>query len=173
MASQTPQSSRSKSNNSSRRGGGRNNSPPPLDIPPEDLDDDTGNRFDEPEKEVEETTVDVEDPITRTETRPRDTLDVGDITKAVATRDVIKENAAERIATSLIRVFLISLLSAFIVVALLIVGPLIANPEATSVGIYPVMSDILEVIKIIGGIFSPLLAFILGYYFSLTIKKGD
>lgn len=76
---------------------------------------------------------------------------------------------AGRIAMTLVFIFGLALLGAFVVVMGLI-APLWWHwdTEQIATKILPTIGDILEAVKIIGAIFSPLLAFILGYYFTLS-----
>lgn len=82
--------------------------------------------------------------------------------------EFLRETSAGKVAVLLIIIFGVSLLLSFI-----IVGVLIYVLRESSQEILSGMNSILEVIKIIGAIFSPLLAFILGYYFGLSNKSSS
>lgn len=83
-----------------------------------------------------------------------------------------KETMAGRVAMRLLLIFGLALGAAFLIILALIV-PLWWhwNTEEVATKVLPAMSGILETIKIIGTIFSPLLAFILGYYFTLSVSN--
>lgn len=80
--------------------------------------------------------------------------------------EMVRENTAGRVAIMLIVIFGCSLLFSFGIVAWLIYL-FKERPDFLSE-----MNNVLEIIKVIGTIFSPLLAFILGYYFGLSNRSG-
>jgi hypothetical protein len=84
-------------------------------------------------------------------------------------RSVPKEQYAAEIAKQVISIFAGSLVGAFIIIAMLI-WLAWDCPEAFLTKILPTLGNILEILKVIGALFSPLLAFILGYYFSLSTR---
>lgn len=116
-------------------------------------------------------------PATRNEsTKPEDTklLDIIPPIKEVdVNRDFYREQAAKDIARWLIGAFVIALTLAFGVMILLIIPIYWTSTETMTDKFMPAMPNVLEIVKIIGGIFSPLLAFILGYYFSLSTKSSQ
>jgi len=84
-----------------------------------------------------------------------------------------RERAAKDIAKWLIIAFGGSMAGAFIIVMALIVPTWWADTDTIITKVIPVMNNILEAVKLIGAIFSPLLAFILGYYFSVSTHKDE
>jgi hypothetical protein len=84
-----------------------------------------------------------------------------------------KERAAREIAKWILIVFGIGLVGAFIVVMSLIVPTWYTDTKTVTTEFMPAMPNVLEIVKIIGGIFTPLLAFILGYYFSASARQDD
>jgi len=83
----------------------------------------------------------------------------------------MRESNAVNIAKLIIYLFGASLLFSLVVVIALIILA-IYLPDAIFTKVLPNIGSFLEVIKIIGALFSSLLAFILGYYFSQTIKSN-
>jgi uncharacterized protein involved in cysteine biosynthesis len=63
-------------------------------------------------------------------------------------------------------------LSLLVVIGL--IWMVIAMPDEMVSEVIPVVNALLEVVKVVAAVFSPLLAFILGYYFSLSAmqKRG-
>lgn len=85
---------------------------------------------------------------------------------------LVKENNAIIIARLVLYTFAGSLIGSFIVI-LILLGFAIFYPALVVDKISPTIGSFLEIIKVVGAIFSPLLAFILGYYFSMTAKSDN
>ena len=83
--------------------------------------------------------------------------------------DINRETSALRIAQMIIRTFQVSLYVGLGLIVVLIIA-FTVNPELVS-ALLPSLGSVLEVITTIGAIFSPLLAFILGYYYNRS--HGD
>jgi hypothetical protein len=101
-----------------------------------------------------------------------------DITKGARTRNIYnraiyREQAAENIARWLIIAFMFALGCAFLIMIILIIPIYWSTTETMTDKFMPSMPHVLEIVKIIGGIFSPLLAFILGYYFSISTQNAE
>jgi hypothetical protein len=88
-------------------------------------------------------------------------------------RDKHKEVTASKVAMRIVGLFGVSLaLSLLVVIGL--IWMVIAMPDEMVSEVIPVVNALLEVVKVVAAVFSPLLAFILGYYFSLSAmqKRG-
>lgn len=86
--------------------------------------------------------------------------------------DRIKEEAAVEVAKMIIYIFAAALIGSFGLV-LVVFGLASCYPKVVTETIVPAMGgSVLEAIKVTGTLFSPLLAFILGYYFSASTAKG-
>jgi hypothetical protein len=81
-----------------------------------------------------------------------------------------RESAARDVAMRILQIFAWSLTAAFLFVIALV---MLAFHWRDSVlkEIVPVLGDFTRIVEIVGTIFSPLLAFILGYYFSESSKR--
>ena len=77
---------------------------------------------------------------------------------------LVREGAAAEVASKLIWVFGFALFGAFAVIFALIVVAL-RFPDAVANKLAGEVDELLRVLQVVGTIFSPLLAFILGYYF--------
>lgn len=106
---------------------------------------------------------------------PKEDLDItkGARTRNIHNRSIFREQAAEKIAIWVICAFMLALTFAFTIMIMLIIPLYWFTPETMTEKFMPTMPNVLEVVKIIGGIFSPLLAFILGYYFSVSTQNME
>ncbi len=95
-----------------------------------------------------------------------------DITELLRQPQDIKEETATIVAKWIIVIFGASLLCCFVLqIAIILLA--LKYPSEVKDTIIPAMGgSILEIVKLIGTLFSPLLAFILGYYFSISSKKN-
>jgi hypothetical protein len=86
--------------------------------------------------------------------------------------EIYRSTAIDRIVRLIIFVFATSLALALIILLFLVYVALTSTNDTIS-KVIPVFGTFLEIVKTIGVIFSPLLAFILGYYFSLSSKQEN
>ncbi len=82
-----------------------------------------------------------------------------------------KDKAAISIANKIVYIFALSLGCSFLLIGVVIYLALHRPTEVTTIIVPALGGNLFEAIKIIGTIFSPLLAFILGYYFNKDSKS--
>lgn len=87
------------------------------------------------------------------------------------TPDQIKDLDAGLLAQGLLNIFGVSVCIAFCVLCITIVGALF-RPGSTNLGVVPMFKEALEILRLVGAMFSPLLAFVLGYYFNQSAKTA-
>jgi hypothetical protein len=82
-----------------------------------------------------------------------------------------REDYAGRLAQGLLNIFAMSLGVSFVVMGGLLAGA-IYRPNATMVAVVPTLKEGLEILRLSGSLFSPLLAFVLGYYFNQSTRTA-
>jgi len=82
----------------------------------------------------------------------------------------IKDLDAGLLAQGLLNIFGVSVCVAFIVLGLAVIGALY-RPGSTNLAVVPMFKEALEILRLVGALFSPLLAFVLGYYFNQSAKS--
>lgn len=82
-----------------------------------------------------------------------------------------REDNADRLAQGLLNTFAVSLVISFGVMGCLLAAA-VYRPNSTIVAVVPTLKESLEILRLSGSLFSPLLAFVLGYYFNQSTRTA-
>ena len=82
-----------------------------------------------------------------------------------------REDFAGRLAQGLLNIFAMSVVISFCVMSFLLAGA-IYRPSSTLAAVVPTLKESLEILRLSGSLFSPLLAFVLGYYFNQSTRSA-